>query len=209
MVLSFKFVNENGPAHCVQLPPNLLLAYNDLKRAKRDYIIFGVAGIIFFGLLSLFVPLSAKILFMIGLVICSALLGVGIANRKPRSLRLYACIMTEEFDEYIASVISRLEQMLSPQVANAILLDRKEAKRINKILITAQRLKEVSEECNRADEGDDLGEYVDFIEGCCENMYGFMIREENVYAKPRKIPRDSNAIKLLKRNRGRFPKEKK
>lgn len=196
MDLNFRFVNENGAGHIVRLPPNLLLAYNTLKRTKRDYIVFGIIGAIIFSIMSCVTSGTLQIIFGILVVACAVLIGAGMANQKANAVKIYACIMTEEFNIYIDEVIDKLSKMLSPEISKITLLDKKDAARINKILITAQKLKEAALEC---EDCLDLRECVDFIESTCENTFGFIIKEEDMYAEIKKQNKQNKAIKLLVR----------
>ena len=177
MILNFRFISEMGPGHCVQLPPNLLLAMYDLKKEKRHLITFGAIGVAIFAAGAILITNNIRGICLIALLISCICLGVGLSNKKVKALKIYACIMTEEFDKYIESVMVRLENMLRPELAKVVLVDQRTRNRLTKTLITAQRLKELNEECKKMD---DLIESIELVETFCENTFGFIITEEQI-----------------------------
>lgn len=202
MNLRFKFDCEKEWL-VVEVPPNLLLAYNETKNDRRNSII--LYSILFVLSLFLYCNSQAMLLpifygnefgaiFIITTIISIFLLTKWIFNKTPESIELFCCIMISDFDKYIDGIIDQLSDIISHnnRIKNGI--TEHTAQKIEKTIITAQKLKELNAECMDLDY--DLRENIKLIESNIDNLYGLKIKKvtynnEKKNTKRRKRGRNS------------------
>ena len=177
MNMRFKFKCEEEWS-VVEMPPNMLLAHSDLKRSRRwNIFIFSALLAIFIALLFItYDPNEIKpnLFIMIGIAVSTALLIHNIRTKKHKVLELLTCIMIEGFEDYANSIINPLSQMLRHEFIKQTGLSSKKQKEIGKILVTAQRLKELSSECLNSEH--QIKEDIEFLMEYIDELYGFEIK---------------------------------
>lgn len=200
MNLKFKFDCEEAWT-VVEVPPNLMLAIKETTQQRRNNILLYSVLI----LLSLFLYVNATrnivpiflgyswgAIFVITTIVFTILLVKWILDKKPESLKLFCCIMIQEFDQYIDSVMNPICKMLSYEYITQYKLLNSEVKKLEKVVITAQLLKELHNECLNEDY--EIHENVSFLEKHIWDIEGFSIKRvsyENKKAKKYKRNRHS------------------
>ena len=170
MNLKFKFDCEKMWT-IVEVPPNLMLAIKETTQQRRNNILLYSVLV----LLSLFLYTNATqnvvpvflghswgVIFFVTTIVFTTLLAKWILDKKPESLKLFCCIMIKEFDQYIDNIINPICEMLSHEYIVQCRLPNSEAKKLEKMVITAQLLKELHSECLEGDYG--IHENVSFLE---------------------------------------------
>lgn len=191
MNLRFKFDCEEQWS-IVEVPPNLLLAHVATKIERRNniflYLTLTILSLLFYynSQAKVFQILTGNewgAIFIIAAVVFLSFLIKWMCNRTPESIELLCCIMIQDFDTYIDDIISTLDAALSHNNRITSGMSEKLAKKIEKTLITAQKLKEMSAECIDSQSG--LYEDVQFVEKYIDDLYGLKI--EKVVYKNEKI----------------------
>ena len=186
MNLRFKFDCEEQ-WNVVEVPPNLLLAYEETKIERRNSIfLYLTLTILFFFFwcnsqtkrLPILTGNEWGAIFIIAAIISLSFLIKWICNKTPESIELFCCIMIKNFDTYIDSIIDPLDEALSHNNRVMSRMPEKFAKKIEKTSITAQKLKEINAEC--IDPQYDLHDNINFIEEHIDDLYGLKI-EKIVY----------------------------
>lgn len=185
MNLKFKFDCEKKWT-VVEVPPNLMLAIKETTQQRRNNILLYSVLV----LLSLFLYINATrniipiflgyswgAIFVITTIVFTALLAKWILDKKPESLKLFSCIMIKGFDQYIDSIINPICEMLSHEYIIQYKLPNSEAKKLEKMVITAQLLKELHNECLDGDY--EIHENVSFLEKHIGDIEGFNIERVN------------------------------
>lgn len=192
MNLKFKFDCEKKWT-VVDVPPNLMLAIKETTQQRRNSILLYSV----LTLLSLFLYANATrniipiflgyfwgAIFVITTIAFTVLLTKWILDKKSESLRLFCCIMTKGFDQYIDNIINPICEMLSHEYIVQYRLPNSEVKKLEKIVITAQLLKELHSEC--LDEDYEIHENVSFLEKHIWDIEGFNIERVNYENKKAK-----------------------
>lgn len=192
MNLKFKFDCEKKWT-VVDVPPNLMLAIKETTQQRKNSILLYSA----LTLLSLFLYANATrniipiflgyswgAIFVITTIVFTTLLTKWILDKKSESLRLFCCIMTKGFDQYINNIIDPICKMLSHEYIVQYRLPNSEVKKLEKIVITAQLLKELHSEC--LDEDYEIHENVSFLEKHIWDIEGFNIERVNYENKKAK-----------------------
>ena len=185
MNLKFKFDCEEAWT-VVEVPPNLMLAIKEATQQRRSNILLYSVLV----LLSLFLYVNAiqniipiflghycGAIFVIATIVFTAILVKWILDKKPESLKLFCCIMIDGFDQYIDSIINQICEMLSHEYIIQYKLPNSEAKKLEKIVITAQLLKELHNEC--LDGNYEIHENASFLEEHIWDIEGFSIKRVN------------------------------
>ena len=185
MNLKFKFDCEKRWT-VVEVPPNIMLAIKETTQQRRSNILlYSILVLLSFflytnamqNIIPIFLGRSWAGIFFIATLVFTALLIKWILDRKPESLKLFCCIMINEFDQYIDSIINPICEMLSHEYIVQCRLPRSEVKKLEKIVVTAQLLKELHSEC--LDEEYDIHENVSFLEKHICDIEGFNIERIN------------------------------
>ena len=185
MNLRFKFDCEKMWT-VVEVPPNLMLAIKETKQQRRNnillYSVLVLLSLFLYvnatrNIIPLFLGYSWGAIFVITTIVFTILLVKWILNKKPESLKLFCCIMIKEFDQYIDSIINPICEMLSHEYIVQYKLPNSEAKKLEKMVVTAQLLKELHNEC--LDEDCGIHENVNFLEKHIWDIEGFSIEKVN------------------------------
>lgn len=195
--LKFKFDCEKKWT-VVEVPPNLMLAIKETTQQRRNnillYSVLVLLSMFLYinadkNIIPVFLGYSLGVIFIITTIVFTAFLANWILDKKPESLKLFCCIMTTGFDQYIDSIINPICEMLSHEYIIQYRLQNSEAKKLEKIVITAQLLKELHSECS--DENYEIHENVSFLEKHIWDIEGFNIERVNY---------ENKKAKKLKRN---------
>lgn len=201
MNLRFKFDCEEQWS-IVEVPPNLLLAHEATKIERRNniflYLTLTILSLLFCynsqaKVLQVLTGNEWGTIFIIATAVFLSFLIKWMCNRTPESIELLCCIMTQNFDIYIDDIISTLDEALSHNNRIASGMPESLAKKIEKTLITAQKLKEINAEC--MDSQSDLHDDIQFVEKYIDDLYGLEI-ERVVYKN------EKNKGEKRRRNRG-------
>jgi hypothetical protein len=191
MNLKFKFDCEEQWS-IVEVPPNLLLAYEETKAERRNsiflYLMLTILSFFFCynsqaKILPILIGKEWGAISIIAVTVFLSLLIKWMCNRTPESIELFCCIMIKNFDTYIDDIIGPLDAALSHNNRIMSRMPEKFAKKIEKTLITAQKLKEINAEC--MDSQYDLHDNIQFVEKYIDDLYGLKI--EKVVYKNEKI----------------------
>ena len=191
MNLRFKFDCEEQWS-IVEVPPNLLLAYEETKTERRNsiflYLTLTILSLLFYynsqaKILPVLIGNEWGVISIIATIVSFSFLVKWICNKTPESIKLFCCIMIKNFDTYIDGIIDPLDAALSHNNRIMSKMPEKFAKKIEKTLITAQKLKEINIEC--MDSQYDLHDNIQFIEKYIDDLYGLKI--ERVVYKNEKI----------------------
>ena len=170
MNLKFKFDCEKKWT-VVDVPPNLMLAIKETTQQRKNsillYSVLTLLSLFLYAnatrnIIPIFLGYSWGAIFVITTIVFTALLTKWILDKKSESLRLFCCIMTKGFDQYIDNIIDPICEMLSHEYIVQYRLPNSEVKKLEKIVITAQLLKELHSEC--LDEDYEIHENVSFLE---------------------------------------------
>lgn len=185
MNLKFKFDCEKKWT-VVEVPPNIMLAIKETTQQRINNILLYSVLI----LLSLFLHINATqniipvflgyswgAIFIVTTIVSAVLLVKWILDKKPESLKLFCCIMIKEFDQYVDSIINPICEMLSHEYILQYRLPNSEAKKLEKMVITAQLLKELHSECLDGDY--EIHENVSFLEKHIWDIECFNIEKVN------------------------------
>lgn len=192
MNLKFKFNCENEWT-VVEIPPNLMLAIKETtQQRKNNILLYSVLVLLSMflyinadkNIIPIFLGYSWGVIFIITTIVFTAFLTNWILDKKPESLKLFCCIMIDEFDQYIDSIINSICEMLSHEYIIQYELPNSEVKKLEKMVITAQLLKELHNEC--LDEDYEIHESVSFLEKHIWDIEGFNIERVNYENKKAK-----------------------
>ena len=185
MNLKFKFDCEKKWT-VVEVPPNLMLAIKETTQQRRNnillYSVLVLLSLFLYvnatrNIIPIFLGYSWGAIFVITTIVSIILLVKWILDKKPESLKLFCCIMINEFDQYIDSIINPICGMLSHEYIMRYKLPNSETKKLEKMVITAQLLKELHSECLDGDYG--IHENVSFLEKHICDIEGFNIERVN------------------------------
>ena len=98
-----------------------------------------------------------------------------IFDDTPRSLKIFCIIMISNFEKYIDNIINSLDIKLSHSNRSLGKTSAFHAYKIEKTIVTAQRLKELRFGC--LDGGDDLRGNIKFIKDNIDGLYGLKIKK--------------------------------
>lgn len=191
MNLRFKFDCEKQWS-IVEVPPNLLLAHAATKIERRNniflYLTLTILSLLFcynsqVKVFQIFTGNEWGAIFIIAAVVFLSFLIKWMCNRTPESIELFCCIMIQNFDTYIDDIINTLDASLSHNNRITSGMPERLAKKIEKTLITAQKLKEMNAEC--MDSQNDLHDDIQFVEKYIDDLYGLKI-ERVVYKNEKK-----------------------
>ena len=192
MNLKFKFDCEKKWT-VVDVPPNLMLAIKETTQQRRNsillYSVLTLLSLFLYAnatrnIIPIFLGYSWGAIFVITTIVFTTLLTKWILDKKSESLRLFCCIMTKGFDQYIDNIIDPICEMLSHEYIVQSRLPNSEVKKLEKIVITAQLLKELHSEC--LDEDYEIHENVSFLEKHIWDIEGFNIERVNYENKKAK-----------------------
>lgn len=192
MNLKFKFDCEKKWT-VVDVPPNLMLAIKETTQQRKNsillYSVLTLLSLFLYAnatrnIIPIFLGYSWGAIFVITTIAFTALLTKWILDKKSESLRLFCCIMTKGFDQYIDNIIDPICEMLSHEYIVQYRLPNSEIKKLEKIVITAQLLKELHSEC--LDEDYEIHENVSFLEKHIWDIEGFNIEKVNYENKKAK-----------------------
>ena len=192
MNLKFKFDCEKKWT-VVDVPPNLMLAIKETTQQRKNsillYSVLTLLSLFLYAnatrnIIPIFLGYSWGAIFIITTIVFTALLTKWILDKKSESLRLFCCIMTKGFDQYIDNIIDPICEMLSHEYIVQYRLPNSEVKKLEKIVITAQLLKELHSEC--LDEDYEIHESVSFLEKHIWDIEGFKIERVNYENKKAK-----------------------
>lgn len=182
MTVGFKFMTPTDKGRFTVMTPNLLLAFFDAVRMKRDKILFGSVVLLFFvGLLIGNITGFTEILqgrtwFKILLIACGFSLGVvlsGVMWSGPKAVLLCTVMGTEGFEEYLQSQLALMTEAMRPENAKLMKLEYKVVKHMQKVIVSMETLLEVYAQVKDAE---DLYMEVDFLRDYTE-LYGFEYRD--------------------------------
>ena len=207
MNLKFKFDCEKKWT-VVDVPPNLMLAIKETtQQRKNSILLYSVLTLLSFflyanatrNIIPIFLGYSWGAIFVITTIVFTAFLTKWILDKKSESLRLFCCIMTKGFDQYIDNIIDPICEMLSHEYIVQYRLPNSEVKKLEKIVITAQLLKELHSEC--LDEDYEIHENVSFLEKHIWDIEGFNIERVNYEnKKAKKHKRNRRPAILIRRS---------
>ena len=192
MNLKFKFDCEKKWT-VVDVPPNLMLAIKETTQQRKNsillYSVLTLLSLFLYAnatrnIIPIFLGYSWGAIFVITTIVFTTLLTKWILDKKSESLRLFCCIMTKGFDQYIDNIIDPICEMLSHEYIVQYRLPNSEVKKLEKIVITAQLLKELHSEC--LDEDYEIHENVSFLEKHIWDIEGFNIERVNYENKKAK-----------------------
>ena len=192
MNLKFKFDFEKKWT-VVDVPPNLMLAIKETTQQRRNsillYSVLTLLSLFLYAnatrnIIPIFLGYSWGAIFVITTIVFTTLLTKWILDKKSESLRLFCCIMTKGFDQYIDNIIDPICEMLSHEYIVQYRLPNSEVKKLEKIVITAQLLKELHSEC--LDEDYEIHENVSFLEKHIWDIEGINIERVNYENKKAK-----------------------
>lgn len=192
MNLKFKFDCEKKWT-VVDVPPNLMLAIKETTQQRRNsillYSVLTLLSLFLYAnatrnIIPIFLGYSWGAIFVITTIVFTVLLTKWILDKKSESLRLFCCIMTKGFDQYIDNIINPICEMLSHEYIVQHRLPNSEVKKLEKMAITAQLLKELHSEC--LDEDYEIHENVSFLEKHIWDIEGFNIERVNYENKKAK-----------------------
>lgn len=178
MIVGFKFMTPTDEGTLTMMTPNLLLAFSDVVRMKRDKILFGsVILLLLGGLLAGNITGFTGILqgptwFTILLIACGFFLGVvlsGIMWSGPKAALLCTVMGTEGFEEYLQSQLALMSEAIRPENIKLMKLGYKTVKHIQKVIVSMETLLELYEQVQDAE---DLYEEIDFLRDYTD-LYGF------------------------------------
>ena len=192
MNLKFKF-NCEKKWTVVDVPPNLMLAIKETTQQRKNsillYSVLALLSLFLYAnatrnIIPIFLGYSWGAIFVTTTIVFTVLLTKWILDKKSESLRLFCCIMTKGFDQYIDNIIDPICEMLSHEYIVQYRLPNSEVKKLEKIVITAQLLKELHSEC--LDEDYEIHENVSFLEKHIWDIEGFNIERVNYENKKAK-----------------------
>lgn len=192
MNLKFKFDCEKKWT-VVDVPPNLMLAIKETTQQRKNsillYSVLTLLSLFLYAnatrnIIPIFLGYSWGAIFVTTTIVFTVLLTKWILDKKSESLRLFCCIMTKGFDQYIDNIIDPICEMLSHEYIVQYRLPNSEVKKLEKIVITAQLLKELHSEC--LDEDYEIHENVSFLEKHIWDIEGFNIERVNYENKKAK-----------------------
>ena len=192
MNLKFKFDCEKKWT-VVDVPPNLMLAIKETTQQRKNsillYSVLALLSLFLYAnatrnIIPIFLGYSWGAIFVTTTIVFTVLLTKWILDKKSESLRLFCCIMTKGFDQYIDNIIDPICEMLSHEYIVQYRLPNSEVKKLEKIVITAQLLKELHSEC--LDEDYEIHENVSFLEKHIWDIEGFNIERVNYENKKAK-----------------------
>lgn len=203
MFVEFYFEHQTDKHGLVSVPSNLMLAYTDAKKEKREsvfkWIFFVLLAGAFcanakFGWYPLLKGPEWEILSLIGVVVCAYFLGSTILWDGPRAALLFVVMNTETFSDYLDKIETKMQKSISYTGSPIKIFSRSEVKEIEKELMTIAILRDLmvqnehflngldgSEEIEsnqiESDQEIDLYDMINYIADNCENVRGFVVRE--------------------------------
>ena len=184
MTIRFRFMHEIGKTKVLTLPPNLLALYHAIVIKKRYNILLSLFCLIICSMVILnstyrIIPILLerewRTIFTILLGVSLFFLLNNLLWNGPKSVLIFAVISIEFFDVYINNMLNVMQQMIDPLSATHMFITKKDIKKIEREIVTAQLLKELSAETLQIQ---DLYTAINLISLSCDSkIHGFYIEK--------------------------------